>query len=211
MVRECFIERIKFDAALGWVDAVPTSRVVEEVALPAALGRVLADPVTFTLDRPPFDLALVDGYALQAEVTLGASSYNPLSLPLAAFSGAATTPFAAKCSAGVPLPAGADAVLSANAAEETAGMLEVGEPAARGAGVARRGEFARCGTVALPAGRLLGPMQLALAASAGAAVVRVQRRPKVALDHLARRAAENTDTAHPPASPGIAHNRRSAS
>jgi molybdopterin molybdotransferase len=181
MARESFIERITLEAALAWIDAAPAPAAAEEVALSAALGCVLAEPVALAADRPPFDLAFIDGYALQAEATVGASAYNPLSLPLATSGRSAATPFAAACCAGAPLPAGADAVLSVHAAETNAGMLEVGEPAARGAGVARRGEAARRGAVALPAGRLLGPAQLALAASAGARIVKVARRPKVAL------------------------------
>jgi molybdopterin molybdotransferase len=181
MAHESFAERITLEAAWAWIDAAPARRAVEEAELPAALGRVLAEPVAFAADRPATDLGIVDGYALPAEATLGASAYNPLSLPLAPSGGAAATPFATACCAGAPLPPGADAVLPIHAVEASAGMLKVGEPAPRGVGVARRGEAARRGETALPAGRRLGPTQIALAASAGAKVVKVARRPVVAL------------------------------
>jgi molybdopterin molybdotransferase len=179
MARRNFNERITLDAALAWIDAAPARGTVEDVALPAALGRVLAEPVTLGVDRPPLDLAFIDGYALQAEATLGATAYNPLSLPLAPSSEAVSAPFAVACCAGAPLPPGADAVLPLDAVEASAGLVEVGEPAPRGAGVARRGEMARRGEITLPAGRWLGPMQIALAASAGAKIVKVARRPVV--------------------------------
>ena len=181
MARRNFIERITLEAALAWIDAAPARGAVEEVALTAALGRVLAEPVTFGVDRPPFDLAFIDGYALQADATLGATAYNPLSLPLVPSGEAAATHFAAACCAGAPLPPGADAVLPTDAVEASAGMVEVSEPAPRGAGVARRGGTARRGEITLPAGRWLGPMQIALAASAGAKVVKLATRPVVEL------------------------------
>ncbi len=181
MADESFTERITLEAAWAWIDATPARWAVEEAELPAALGRVLAEPVSFAADRPAFDLAFVDGYALQAQATLGASAYNRLSLPLATSGGATTAPVAAACCAGAPLPPGADAVLPIHAVEASAERLEVGEPAPRGAGVARRGETARRGEIALPAGRRLGTAQIALAASAGAKVVKVARRPVVAL------------------------------
>ena len=181
MARRNFIERITLDAALAWIDAAPARGTVEEVALTAALGRVLAEPVTFGVDRPPFDLAFIDGYALQADATLGATAYNPLSLPLVPSGEAAATHFAAACCAGAPLPPGADAVLPTDAVEARAGMVEVSEPATRGAGVARRGGTARRGEITLPAGRWLGPMQIALATSAGAKIVKLAKRPVVDL------------------------------
>jgi len=56
MARRDFIERVTLDAALAWIDAAPARGTVEEVALAAAMGRILAEPVTFAADRPPFDL-----------------------------------------------------------------------------------------------------------------------------------------------------------
>jgi len=141
MASRNFIERITLDAALAWIDAAPARGTVEEAALTAALGRVLAEPVTFGVDRPPFDLPLIDGYPLQADATLGASDSNPLSLPLAPPGEAAATHFAAACRAGAPLPPGADAVLPIDAVEASAGMVEVSEPAPGPVGAA--GQFYR--------------------------------------------------------------------
>jgi len=176
-----FIERISLEAALTWVDAAPRGAAIEEAPLSAAYGRVLAEPIAFPADRPPFDLACLDGYALAADATLGASVYNPLSLPLAPTAQSLTGLHAVACCAGAPLPRGADAVLPIDAAEVRSGILEVGEPAPRGAGAIKRGDIARSGAIALPAGLRLGPAQIALAASAGVKTAKVARRPVTTL------------------------------
>ena len=66
------------------VDQTPLSP--ETVALAAALGRVLADDLSAPIDVPPFDRANVDGFAVRASDTVGASDANPRRLQLNASS-----------------------------------------------------------------------------------------------------------------------------
>jgi hypothetical protein len=78
--------------------------------------------------RSPFrrigDLALVDGHAMQAESTLGASTYNPLFLRIVPKGTSLTAGCASVCHAGETLPSGADAVLPAKIGEAVGSSLE---------------------------------------------------------------------------------------
>ena len=127
----------------------------------------------------PAPWSAVDGYAVRAADTEGASAYNPLPLILSAAAGAGR---AWRVVAGTILPPGSDAILTFDAAT-CAGpeTLEVLQPAAQGDGVVPRGSLARSGAVALPAGRRLRPQDLALLRMLGIARVLVLRRPVVRL------------------------------
>src|SRR4051812_41126113 len=91
---------------------------VEHVALLAALGRFSSAEVLARRDAPPFDNSAMDGYAVQAAETSGASPETPVVLPVRGESraGGPTPPALARGSAmriftGAPLPADADAVV----------------------------------------------------------------------------------------------------
>jgi len=139
---------------------------------------------------PGFDRAAMDGYALRAQETFGADSYNPLNfeiigqaLPGRPYPGEVQPGQAVRIMTGAPLPAGADAVLQAEAAEEVPGepRLRVREPVPPGRHVGRRGEDIATGTVVLRGGRVLRPQDVGVLASLGAASVTVVRQPSVAL------------------------------
>ncbi len=160
----------------------------ETVELHAAAGRVLATDVVAPRPVPGFDRAAMDGYALRAEETFGAGPYNPLdftvvgeAFPGRAFGQAVGPGQAVRIMTGAPLPAGTDAVLQAEAAEETAGALRVTEPVAPARNVGRRGEDIAEGLTVLHAGRVLRPQDVGVLASLGVAQVAVVRRPRVAV------------------------------
>jgi len=176
-----FSERLSLVDAWQWLDACPDVTDCESSPLQHGFGRVLSAQLTFPADRPDRDLAIGDGYAVQAESTLGASSYNPLFLTIVPKGAALTAGCASICHAGETLPAGADAVLPLEAGEAAGAVLEVCDAVARGAGVGRQGQAARRDDVAVPAGRLLGVPQIALAASLGVTHLTVRRRPDVAV------------------------------
>src|SRR5262245_44336029 len=75
-----FARRDTVDAALEWLDAQLRPLGVESVALHAAAGRVLAEPVVSSVDVPGFDRATMDGYAVVAESTEGAAAYSRMPL-----------------------------------------------------------------------------------------------------------------------------------
>jgi len=76
--RDRFIERLPLADAWAWLVECPDTGDSEPAPLDQAFDRVLCLPLIFAADRPDRDLVLTDGYAVRAENTLGASSYNPL-------------------------------------------------------------------------------------------------------------------------------------
>jgi len=75
-------EHRSLEAAMAWVDATTESLGPEDVRLPAAHGRVLAEAIHALGPIPCENRAALDGFAIQASASLGASSYNPIRLPL---------------------------------------------------------------------------------------------------------------------------------
>jgi molybdopterin molybdotransferase len=151
-------------------------------------GRVLATDVVAPVNVPGFDRAAMDGFALRAEETFGAGPYNRLefqvvgqALPGRPFAGVVGPGQAVRIMTGAPVPAGATAVLQAEAAEERAGGVAVCEAVAPGRHVGRRGEDVAAGAVVLRAGRVLRPQDLGVLASLGISPVPVRRRPSVDL------------------------------
>jgi molybdopterin molybdotransferase len=130
----------------------------------------------------------MDGYAVRAEDTFGADAYNPLplavvgeALPARPFDGTVGPGQAVRIMTGAPVPAGADAVLPAEAAGEAGGRVLAREPVSPGRHVGRVGEDVARGREVLPAGRRLRPQDVGLLASIGAAEARAVRRPRVAV------------------------------
>ena len=179
-------------AEVAEVTALLTERLrplpPEMVSLTEAAGRVLAQDVVSAVAVPAFDRAAMDGYALRAQETFGAGPYNPLefqvageALPARPFAGKLQASQAVRIMTGAPLPDGADAVLQAEAAEESDRRLRVSDAVPPGRNVGRRGEDIEKDSVVLHAGRVLRPQDLGLLASIGVASVALVRRPRVAL------------------------------
>ena len=143
------------------------------------------------VDVPGFDRATMDGYAVVAESTEGAASYNPLplivlgdSLPGRPFQGAVGVGQAVRIMTGAPLPAGCDAVLPAEWIDSTARCARASarsRPVSPGKHVGRRGEDVTRGTTILQRGRALRPQDLGMLSAIGVGQVRVFRKPRVRL------------------------------
>jgi molybdopterin molybdotransferase len=160
---------------------------LEDVPLtPAALGLVLAEDVASDLDMPPYDKALMDGYAVRAadlpegrgvlriveEVTAGRTPQRPVG------PGEAT-----RIMTGAPLPAGADAVVVVERTRTTENNRVAVEdrPAAPGQNMLPRGREMRRGETVLAAGTVLRPQELGLLATVGRTSARVYPAPAVAV------------------------------
>ena len=154
-----------------------------------ARGRVLADEVLAPAEVPGFARASVDGYAVRARDTYGASEGLPTLLDLhgsVPMGVAPERPLPAGGAMGIAtggaLPAEADAVVMVeHTAETMPGSVEVTRPAAPGDGAVRPDEDLGAGAVVAAAGRPLRPQELALLAAAGATRVQVFARPRVAI------------------------------
>jgi molybdopterin molybdotransferase len=174
-----------FKAIIGQV----TCRPVERVPLLEAAGRVLAETAYADIDLPPFDNSAVDGYAVAAIDTAGATAQNPCRLrtlddvPAGAPAlQTVHTGAAVRVMTGGPLPPGADAmVMIEDTALVEAGWVEIREEARPEQHVRRRGEEMRCGDPALSAGVLLRPAEVGMLATLGFATAPVYRQARVAI------------------------------
>lgn len=162
---------------------------VVEVGLAAAVGCVVAEPVKAAEDVPPFANTAMDGIAVRAADTAGASPATPVALRLAGFlaAGADPGPFAVRpgeavrIMTGAPLPAGADAVVMV---EKTStgtdpGVVLAYAPASVGDHVRAVGGDVRAGGVVFEAGTEVTPAAAGVLSSIGRASVAVHRRPRV--------------------------------
>jgi molybdopterin molybdotransferase len=186
-----FAKRHTVEAALAWLDRQLRPLESELVPLGAAAGRVLASPIVSETDVPGFDRATMDGFAVIADSTEGATSYNRRTLriigdalPGSPFRESVSAGEAVRIMTGAPMPAGADAVLPAEFTEVTAerrdevAALSTMSP---GKNVGRRGEDIVAGATILDAGRVLRPQDLGVMSSIGVSAARVIRRPRVRL------------------------------
>lgn len=181
-----FTRRSTVQTAWSWVDEASDRRECEQVELSAVATRVLAQPLVAPMSVPPFARSAMDGYALLAEETTGASDYSPLtfdvvgrSMPGDAFADAVGTGQAVRIMTGAPLPVGATGVVPVEYARETDGRVEITLPLPVGKHVGRIGEDIAEGATVLPAGRVLRPQDLGVAASLGVAQLNVLKRPRV--------------------------------
>jgi molybdopterin molybdotransferase len=155
----------------------------ESVSTFDALGRVLAEDVRSALDVPPADNTSMDGYALSCADVRAAGTLLPVSqrIPAGVVGRALEPGTAARIFTGAQVPAGADAVVMQEQCEAIGDGVRVNIVPTPGQWIRRRGEDVRQESVVLRAGTRLSPQSLGLAASVGAARLRVARRPRVAL------------------------------
>jgi molybdopterin molybdotransferase len=181
-----FARRMTVEAATAWLDAQCMRLPAEGVSVWQAAGRVLAAEVVSRVSVPGFNRSMMDGYAVQAANTFGASEYNRLdfevigeSLPGQPFGGNLSRGQAVRIMTGAPLPAGADAVVPAERAESQHDRLSVLDAVSPGKNVGQAGEDVICGATVLNAGRMLRPQDVGLLSSIGMFEVDVVRRPRV--------------------------------
>ena len=185
--REFFAVRTVADAVAGF--RPPCRTAVEVVALADGLGRVPGEPVLAPHDLPGFARSTVDGYAVRAADTYGASEGLPGYLDvvgevaMGAPSPVDVTPGGAVAiPTGAALPRGADAVVMVEHTQQAmAATVEILRPVAPGDGIVRADEDARSGAELVPAGRPLRAQDLGLLAAAGVIELPVHARPRVAI------------------------------
>lgn len=156
----------------------------EQVALPSALGRVLAEDVASRVTQPPADVSAMDGYAVRAVATARAPSVLRVIGESAAgqgFAGRVGAGEAVRISTGAPLPAGADAIVIQEETERDGEKVTLREKAVPGRWIRRAGLDFAAGQILLRAGRRLRVRDLALAAAMNVPWLAVRRRPRIAL------------------------------
>lgn len=170
------------DAQTMLANGAPPPTAFIEVALHQAVGLVLAENLTATIDLPPADNSAMDGYALRhADYRAGAR------LPIQQIVYAGHTPApqqagqATRLFTGSILPAGADTIVMQEDTRSGDGHVEILAEPQPGQHVRRRGEDTAAGSPLLAAGTRVGPAQVALLASQGIARVQVFPMVKVGI------------------------------
>jgi molybdopterin molybdotransferase len=180
------------EKVLSYVDVLEP----EDEPILDSLGRVLAEDVYSDIDIPPLDNSAMDGYAVRAESTKGASLSSPRILRII---GEVAAGYIAKeevapgtairIMTGAPIPKGADAVVQFEDTDEEKRksarkpLNEIGilRQAAKGLNIRKAGEDISKGSLILKAGTVLRPQEIGVLASLGKDVINVIRRPVVAV------------------------------
>jgi molybdopterin molybdotransferase len=162
------------------------ARPAVTVALSEAQGLVLAEDVVAQLALPVFDNSAMDGYAVLAEDTSGATPEHPVVLPVAEDIPAGRTDqltlqpgTAHRIMTGAPLPAGATAIVPVEDTDGGVDTVAILRPREPGKHIRRAGEDVAPGTTVLRKGQVVTPAVLGLAAALGMAGLRVIPRQRV--------------------------------
>lgn len=168
----------------------------EEKPILDCLDQVLAEDVYSAIDIPPLDNSAMDGYAVQAEDTYGASRLSPRVLAVIGevaagdMPGGEVTPGTAiRIMTGAPLPKGADAMLQFEDTDELIGKSFLGNlsqigilrQVEKGLNIRYKGEDVAKGTLVLKRGTELRPSEIGILASLGHSTALVTRRPIVSV------------------------------
>ena len=170
------------------VDAARPIERTESLPLLDADGRVVARDVRATGDVPPFDRAAMDGYAVIAGETTGASASAPRTLRCVdrVFSGHVPTRglAAGECmeiATGAPMPAGADAVVMVEDTTRDGDTVRFHAGVTARQNVGRRAADLAAGDTVVATGQVLTPSRIGALAATGVTRVEVFARPTVAL------------------------------
>jgi molybdopterin molybdotransferase len=182
-------ETIPLDEARQLIaDACTPIERTERVRIVDANGRVAAADVTSTRDVPPFSRAGMDGYAVRAEDTFGASRYEPKSLKVIekVYTGQVPTKTidagtAVEIATGAPMPSGADAVVMVEETEKSDDEVRVLTPVYPRQNVGRQGADIVVGQKVIGRGEVLNPSRIGALAALGVAEVEVFAKPTVAI------------------------------
>lgn len=167
--------------------AAPIERT-EQIGVAGADGRVTARTIVATADVPPFDRAMMDGFAVIADDTIGAGRATPSTLECIGTVYTGEMPsrgiMRGQClqiATGAPLPDGATAVVMVEETERSGDAVRVLSPVSPRQHVAQRGADLQSGQVVLERGAHLTPARLGALAAAGVVEIEVYARPTVAI------------------------------
>lgn len=188
---------IDLPEAIARIEQAASPLTPRRMALLDACGRVLAAPVVSDVDSPPWDRAMMDGFAVRSDDFSAGSTGSAevveldVAVDLAAGDVTALTIARGACGrimTGAPVPAGADAVVPVEAAVDDTARVHAGgrvrlrdDQFRAGQHIARQGAAFRHGQEVLAAGMTLGSAEIGLAAEAGATHVTAMPRVRVAI------------------------------
>ena len=183
-----FMKRTPIKTLLSLIKVHSQLLSAEEILTVESCGRILAQDINSPANVPNFDRSAMDGYALDAESTFGASAYNPLMFkvvgevtPGEIYEAVIQPGEALRIMTGGPVPKGANAVLMAEHTELFDDQIKVLEAVTPGKHVGKIGEDVKKNQNLLKQGRFLRPQDIAVLASVGLKKVKVVRKPEVEL------------------------------
>jgi molybdopterin molybdotransferase len=160
----------------------------ERVDLLSGLHRVLAEDIISLRNLPPWDNSAMDGFAVRAQDTGGASPAKSIELKVIGDLPAGHTPAkavepgeAVRIMTGAPLPPGADAVVMVEYTQSTPQTVKIFREAQKSENLRRKGEDVKAGDLVLPAGKEIRPADIGMLAALGRTLLSVYLRPRVAV------------------------------
>lgn len=182
------LEMVTLEEALGAMADLGSIADTETVGLSKALGRVLSETLRADGPVPPFDKSPLDGYAVRAADTAGASLESPVTLTVVrevragAWCDIPLQPGqAVKILTGAPMPPGSDEVIRYEDVRYEAGVIRVNVPVKAYGNFCHQGEDIAAGEIALTAGTVLGPAEIGFLAGLGYGSLPVRRQLRVAV------------------------------
>ena len=160
----------------------------ERIPLMEGTGRILASDVAAPMDQPPFPRSPLDGYAIRAEDSTGASAESPVSLEVIgevcagqAFEGCVGKGQAVRIMTGAPVPEGADTVIKQENTDYGEQQVKIYESLLPYENYCACGEDYHTGDILLRKGMILDSAAIGTMAGAGMTDVAVYRQPRVGL------------------------------
>ncbi|MEM2877973.1 MAG: molybdopterin molybdotransferase MoeA [Candidatus Hadarchaeales archaeon] len=185
MKKAGFTTRISLDKAVSSIVSCLRPLETEDIEIEETLGRVIAEDITSSVNVPSFDRAAVDGYALQAADTFGASQGSPREIRLLGSAGAGERKRfrirrgeAVAVTTGAQIPEGADAVVMLESTSRSGKTIWILSPVTPGKNISAAGEDVKKGDLVFRRGHLLRPCDVGLLASIGRSRVKVFRKPE---------------------------------
>ncbi len=174
-----FKKRTSVDESLRlFLERISTLRNTEEISLETCTGRILAEAVISERNVPHYRRAAMDGYAVRASDTMGASPANPVMLQLSdrVEEGSSTW-----VHTGTAVPGGADAVVMVEDTVTAGNLVEIRVQVYPNRNVGQIGEDIKQGDLVFEEGHLLRPCDAAVLASLGLDRMKVFKKPVVAV------------------------------
>jgi molybdopterin molybdotransferase len=160
----------------------------EKLPLFFSLGRVLAKDIRAQSNLPSFNRAAMDGYALKASLTKGATRAQPRKAKVVGviragerYNKKIKQGEAVKIMTGAPLPSGSDGVIMVEDTQEEASYVQLFREIAPGENVSEIGEDVKKGEIVLKKGKVIQAAEIGMLAGLGQKEVRVVKKPKVAI------------------------------
>jgi len=169
------------EAMIKWLNILKLHKLeATNIPIKEAINRVLSSDIIVKEDLPRFDKSAVDGYAMLANDTIGASQFKSVSFSLTTAKKISSKQ-AIQVWTGNPIPDGADSVVMIENTKKHNSQLEIYTQLPKWANVSKKGEDVQSGEIGLKSGTRLKPHHLALIAALGYTSIKVTRKPRIAV------------------------------